>query len=178
MLSIQIISLIIFVIGIVVMPVVDQLFFYSAFNFKGGLNATAEKEQLTNKENVTSKTLQKENNAVLSNDINKRNAIPPGNERIVSTDDGTRKEPVRSRMEERVNVERPTVDRPATSADFHSFEERDIEMVERAEIPVISREARVVEEVRIDKEIEERNENIQDTVRKTDVDVERFERGI
>lgn len=74
--------------------------------------------------------------------------------------------------EERVNVERTTVDRPATAADFENFKEKDVEMVERAEVPVVSKEARVVEEVSIGKEVEERSETISDTVRKTEVDVE------
>jgi len=74
--------------------------------------------------------------------------------------------------EERVNVERTTVDRAATAADFENFKERDVEMVERAEVPVVSKEARVVEEVSIGKEVEERSETISDTVRKTEVDVE------
>jgi len=78
--------------------------------------------------------------------------------------------------EERVNVERNTVDRPATAADLQNFQERDIEMVERAEVPVVNKEARVVEEVSIGKEVEERSETIQDTVRKTEVDVENLGR--
>ena len=77
--------------------------------------------------------------------------------------------------EERVNVERNTVDRAATDADFKNFQERDIEMVERAEVPVVNKEARVVEEVSIAKDVEERNETIKDTVRKTEVDVENLE---
>lgn len=78
--------------------------------------------------------------------------------------------------EERVNVERTPVDRAASAADLQNFQERDIEMVERAEVPVVSKEARVVEEVSIGKEVEERNETIQDTVRKTEVDVENLEK--
>ena len=78
--------------------------------------------------------------------------------------------------EERVNVERTTVDRPATAADFTNFQERDIEMVERAEVPVVNKEARVVEEVSINKEVEERTETVKDTVRKTEVDVENLEK--
>lgn len=74
--------------------------------------------------------------------------------------------------EERVNVERNSVDRPATDADFSNFEERDIEMVERAEVPVVNKQARVVEEVSLNKEVEERSETISDTVRRTEVDVD------
>lgn len=79
--------------------------------------------------------------------------------------------------EERVNVERTTVDRPATAADFQNFQERDIEMIERAEVPVVSKEARVVEEVSIGKNVEERSETISDTVRKTEVDVEKLDKS-
>ncbi len=78
--------------------------------------------------------------------------------------------------EERVNVERNTVDRPATDADFSNFQERDVEMVERAEVPVVNKEARVVEEVSIAKDVQERTETVKDTVRKTEVDVENLEK--
>jgi len=77
--------------------------------------------------------------------------------------------------EERVNVERNPVDRAATEADLKNFQERDIEMVERAEVPVVNKEARVVEEVSVSKNVEERKETIQDTVRKTEVDVENLD---
>ncbi|WP_147205799.1 YsnF/AvaK domain-containing protein, partial [Segetibacter aerophilus] len=73
--------------------------------------------------------------------------------------------------EERVNVERNRVDRPATEADFNAFDEKDIEMVERTEVPVVNKQARVVEEVSLNKEVSERNETVSDTVRKTEVDV-------
>ena len=41
-----------------------------------------------------------------------------------------------------------------------------------AEIPVVSKEARIVEEVSLGKEVEYREETINDTVRKTEVDIE------
>ncbi len=74
--------------------------------------------------------------------------------------------------QERVNVERNPVDRPATDADFKNFEEKDIEMVERSEVPEINKQARVVEEVSLNKEVEERSETVRETVRDTEVDVE------
>lgn len=74
--------------------------------------------------------------------------------------------------EENVQVKRNTVDRPATDADFAAFKEGQIEMVEHAEVPVVSKQARVVEEVSLGKEVNERNETVRDTVRKTEVDVE------
>jgi len=74
--------------------------------------------------------------------------------------------------EESVRVERTPVDRAATSADLADFGEKQIEMTETAEVPVVSKEARVVEEVSLNKEVNERTETVSDTVRKTEVDVE------
>jgi stress response protein YsnF len=80
-------------------------------------------------------------------------------------------EAVRLRVEH-VHVERNPVNRPATEADLNSFREGTIEAREQAEVPVVGKTARVVEEVRLDKEVEERDEVVRDTVRRTDVDVE------
>ncbi|MFD2514984.1 YsnF/AvaK domain-containing protein [Pontibacter locisalis] len=76
--------------------------------------------------------------------------------------------------EEHVRVERRPVDRPATDRDINSFKEGDIEMKEHAEVPIVNKEARVVEEVNVSKGVEEHEENIRDTVRKTDVEVDKF----
>ena len=75
--------------------------------------------------------------------------------------------------EEHVNVEREPVDRPATEADFQNFKEGETEMTEHAERPVVNKEARVVEEVKLNKETQDRERVIRDNVRKTDVDVEK-----
>ena len=77
--------------------------------------------------------------------------------------------------EEHVNVQRTPVNRPATEADLRNFQEGEIEITERAEVPVVSKEARVVEEISLEKNVEEREETIRDTVRKTEVDVENFD---
>lgn len=77
--------------------------------------------------------------------------------------------------EERVTVERNTVNRPATDADFANFKETSIELTEQAEVPVVSKQARVVEEISLDKQVTEREETIRDTVRSTEVDVENLE---
>ena len=65
-------------------------------------------------------------------------------------------------------------DRPATEADFQAFREGEIEVTETSEQPMVSKEARVVEEVRLTKDVEQRDEVVRDTVRKTDVDVEKL----
>lgn len=76
--------------------------------------------------------------------------------------------------EEHVRVDRVAADRPATEADFDTFREGEVEMTETAEVPIVNKEARVVEEVRLSKEVEEREETVRDTVRKTDVEVEKL----
>lgn len=76
--------------------------------------------------------------------------------------------------EEHVYVERNPIDRPASVADLDTFQEGVIELREEAEVPVVAKETRVVEEVRLTKEVEERDEVIRDTVRHTDVEVENF----
>jgi uncharacterized protein (TIGR02271 family) len=79
--------------------------------------------------------------------------------------------------EEHVHVERTPVNRVATEADFAAFQEGTIEVTEHAEIPVVSKEARVVEEVSLDKEASEREEIISDTVRHTEVDTEEINKN-
>lgn len=76
--------------------------------------------------------------------------------------------------EEQVRVERNPVDRPVGTNEMGAFREGEIELTERAEVPVVNKEARVVEEVRLTKETTERDETIRDTVRGTDVDVEQL----
>lgn len=76
--------------------------------------------------------------------------------------------------EEHVKVERHPVDQPAAAADLAAFKEGEVEMREMAEEPVVSKTARVVEEVVVSKEAEQRTEKISDTVRKTDVEVEQL----
>ena len=74
--------------------------------------------------------------------------------------------------EERVNVERHPVNRPVSEADLNAFREGTFELRERSEEAVVAKQARVVEEVSINKEVGERTETVRDTVRSTDVDVE------
>jgi uncharacterized protein (TIGR02271 family) len=74
--------------------------------------------------------------------------------------------------EERVTVERHPVDRPATEADLRASKEETIEVTETAEEPVVSKRARVVEEVTVRKEAREHTETVRDTVRRKDVEVE------
>lgn len=78
--------------------------------------------------------------------------------------------------EEYVEVERRPVNQPLHAADLaaDAFRERDVELTETVEKAVVGKEARVVEEVVVRKGVEERVEDIDDTVRRTEVDVERL----
>jgi stress response protein YsnF/sporulation protein YlmC with PRC-barrel domain len=74
--------------------------------------------------------------------------------------------------EEHVKVDRKNVDRPATESDFNNANDQDIEIKEHSEVPVVNKEARVVEEINVTKEVTNRDEKVKDTVRKTEVDVD------
>jgi uncharacterized protein (TIGR02271 family) len=77
--------------------------------------------------------------------------------------------------EEKVNVERRPVDRPVGDADLRDLGgDKTIEVTETREVPVVAKEARVVEEVVINKTARERQETVRDNVRKTDVQVEQI----
>ena len=71
--------------------------------------------------------------------------------------------------DEEVHVERHPVNRAATEADF---QEQNIEMSESHEEAVVSKEARVVEEVTVEKEAVEHTETVRGTERRTEVEVE------
>lgn len=74
--------------------------------------------------------------------------------------------------EEHANIERRPVDRPASEAEMANFKGESIEVRETAEKAVINKTARVVEEVTVGKTATERTEQVNDTVRKTVVDVQ------
>jgi uncharacterized protein (TIGR02271 family) len=74
--------------------------------------------------------------------------------------------------EEHVTVERRPVNRQATAADMTTGEQT-YEFTEMAEEPVVSKTARVVEEVVVKKDVQEHNQTVSDTVRRKDVEVER-----
>jgi uncharacterized protein (TIGR02271 family) len=73
--------------------------------------------------------------------------------------------------EERINVERHPVDRPVGD---EAFREQAIEVHASAEEAVVQKTARVVEEVLVGKEVTQRQEQIGDTVRHTEVHVEQL----
>jgi uncharacterized protein (TIGR02271 family) len=103
-----------------------------------------------------------------------KRAVERGGVRVVQR---VSQKPVRELIklrEERAVVERRPVDREATAADLANFQDRTVEVRESAEEAVVSKTARVVEEVRVGKEVREREETIEDSVRRKDVEVERL----
>jgi uncharacterized protein (TIGR02271 family) len=77
---------------------------------------------------------------------------------------------------ENVELERRPVDRAVTAADQALFRERTIEAVQHDEEAVVSKEARVTEEIALRKNVEQQTETVSDTVRRTEVEVQ-DERG-
>lgn len=87
----------------------------------------------------------------------------------------TLEQPVRESVEleeEHVDVERRPVNRAAQPG-ADAFREQSFEMRESAEEPVVAKRARVVEEVKVGKKRDRKTRTVEDTVRKTDVQVER-----
>jgi len=78
---------------------------------------------------------------------------------------------------ERAVVERRPVDRPLSDADAAAFQDRTIEVRESAEKAVVSKTAHVVEEVVVGKEVRHDTQQINDTVRHTEVEVQRMDSG-
>ena len=76
--------------------------------------------------------------------------------------------------EEHVTVERHAVNIPTSTAAFNTVKDGVIEVTTTEEVPVVAKEARVVEEVVVGKAATERTETVHDTVRRTDVEVEQI----
>ncbi len=80
-----------------------------------------------------------------------------------------------SLREEHVNVDRRVVDRPLAGAELtDAFEEGTVELTESGEEVVAAKTARVVGEVVVGKTATERTEKVRDTLRETDVQVEKL----
>ena len=74
--------------------------------------------------------------------------------------------------DEHVDVQRRAVDRPIAAGE-DIFRERTVEMTETGEEAVVGKEAFVTEEISLKKDVGQRTEEVRDTVRHTEVEVER-----
>jgi uncharacterized protein (TIGR02271 family) len=79
--------------------------------------------------------------------------------------------------EEHVNVERRPVDYTFHGTESEAFKESLVEIKEAYEELVVQKKTRVVEEVVVNKDVEQRTETIHETLRRTDVNVEPIETG-
>ena len=79
--------------------------------------------------------------------------------------------------EERIRIDRQPVNRAARAGELRAGSEQVIEVQEYAEEPVVQKQARVVEEIRVSKDVSERTETVNDTVRRREVEVEDLGRG-
>ena len=70
-------------------------------------------------------------------------------------------------------MERRPADRPASEADLQAFREGTVEVHEKAEEAVVQKNARVTGEVVVRKDVEDKTQTVRDTVRRTDVKVDR-----
>lgn len=72
----------------------------------------------------------------------------------------------------RLREEHANVNRTAT--DFAAFKAGEISVTEQSEHAIVSKKARVVTKISIDKTATEREETVRNTVRNTDVEVEKL----
>ncbi len=80
--------------------------------------------------------------------------------------------------EERVEARRTRADRELGPDEAEAaFQERTVEMLATGEEAEVRKTARVVGEVTLGKRVGEREETVRDTVRRTEVDVEKVEAG-
>ena len=78
---------------------------------------------------------------------------------------------------EKAHVERVAVDPAVTASDMDAMNDRTIEIRETSEQPVVAKEARVIEEVRVGKTAEQRTGQVGGTVRNTEVEMEQLPTG-
>lgn len=78
--------------------------------------------------------------------------------------------------DEHVTVVRTPIDRPVSSTDADIFKEEQVEMTEYSEVPVVRKEAHVVEEIVVTKDIREKDEIIKETLRNTEVTAEEIKK--
>jgi stress response protein YsnF len=74
--------------------------------------------------------------------------------------------------EERVAVERRPADRRISEVPGDAFQERTVDVTTHREEPVVAKEARLKEEIRVRKEADQRTEIVRDTVRHSEVEIE------
>ena len=102
-----------------------------------------------------------------------KDKVATGGVRVTSSVEEQPVEKTVALHEERVRAEERPVDRELTPAEAATaFQEKTVEVLATAEEAEISKKARVVGEVAIEREVAERQETVHDTVRRTNVEIE------
>lgn len=125
-----------------------------------------------NRENLTDTNVDSNNIEVVKEDINVgKKEVSTGGVKIRSRIvERPVEEDVRLK-EERVYIRRNPVDREVRNAD-NAFKDTTIEVEQSKEVPVVEKNARVVEEISLDKDVQEHTETVKDKVRETKIDIE------
>jgi stress response protein YsnF len=93
--------------------------------------------------------------------------------RVITSVSETPVEEAVTLREERVEAERKPASRKLSPEKAEAaFENKTVEMMGTSEEATVRKEARVVGEVAVGKQVEERQETVKDTVRRTEVEVE------
>lgn len=149
---------------------------------------TGDGTSLTDRTPMTDRTPLTDRSSTAYTDVDRERSIPVVQEDLlvgkrdvqrggVRVYSQMREQPVEEQVtlrDETVRVERRPTDRPATEGDLRAFQEGTIELTETDEEAVVGKRARVVEEVVVGKEVNQRTETIRDTVRRTEVTVDQI----
>jgi stress response protein YsnF len=99
--------------------------------------------------------------------------VATGGVRVTTSVSETPVEEAVTLREERVEAERKPASRKLSPEEAEAaFENKTVEMMGTSEEATVRKEARVVGEVAVGKQVEERQETVKDTVRRTEVEVE------
>ena len=151
-----------------------------------GLGGAAESFRAVNTTDTTRTTTDTGATARRGVDVDREEVIPVAEERIdvgkrqvergvVRVRSYVTETPVSEQVnlrQEHVTVERRAVDRAVDDLPEDAFREREIEVSETAEEAVVQKRAHVKEEVVIRKDVEERAQDVSDTVRRTEVEID------
>jgi len=132
--------------------------------------AASERARYSNRENATAIPVVDE-----ELQVGKR-AVQRGGVRVYSRVTDRPVEEKVTLREEHVRVERRPANRDISDAELGQLKDQSIEVTEMAEEPVVSKRARVREEVVVGKDTTERTETVRGNVRSTDVHVDKLDR--
>jgi len=122
---------------------------------------------------ITAPVTMRENQQMPPQIMPNENIQPPSTAR--STNQVTAPDEQLRFSDKQASANRQTVDLAIDVSAFAPFQDGVIELVETRDEPVISKQTRVIEEVILNKQVTSRNETIRDTVRRTDVQLERLD---